>query len=172
MAVLFPFNHFLLSFWFFLGFWIIYQAFGAFCAVVNIDKPIASSVELVGVGGLVPALAPGAASPPTFNLLLRIDNGQICDQYREGGSVKVSYAGVPLAYGSIPSFRLGARKVFTVAVNATSEGAGVPGDLLRLMAAERRMGVAQLDIVMQLGWPGLESYSWSVDFMIPMGRGL
>uniref|UniRef100_A0A0D9V4V6 Late embryogenesis abundant protein LEA-2 subgroup domain-containing protein n=1 Tax=Leersia perrieri TaxID=77586 RepID=A0A0D9V4V6_9ORYZ len=119
MAVLLPFNYFLVTFFLFLGFWTIYQGSQAL-GVVNIDKPITSSVELVGFSGLVPALTPGAASP-AFNLLVCIDNGHNCDQYRDGGSVKVSYAGVPLAYGSIPSFELGAKEALTVAVNATSE---------------------------------------------------
>ncbi|EEE55282.1 hypothetical protein OsJ_03223 [Oryza sativa Japonica Group] len=131
---------------------------------VIFNKPISSSVELVGVRGLDPSLAPGAAASPAFDLLLRLDNGDACgDQYREGGSVKVSYAGVPLAHGSTPGFRLGARSSATVAVNATSDGVGVPEELFRLMSAEQRLGVAQLDIGLQLGWPGWESYYWSVD---------
>lgn len=165
MALLLPFIYMLFFFSVFLVMRITYKASQAIDTAVIFNKPISSSVELVGVRGLDPSLAPGAAASPAFDLLLRLDNGDACgDQYREGGSVKVSYAGVPLAYGSIPSFRLGAREALTVAVDATSEAAGVPEDLLRLMAAEQRMGVAQLEIGMQLGGPGRESYSWSVDF--------
>lgn len=123
-----------------------------------------SSVEVAGVQGLEPALAPGAASP-AFNLLVRVHNNDFHDQCRAGGDVVVSYAGVPLAHGRTPSFFLWAKKAVTMAVNATSEGVGVPDDLFRLMSAERRQGVAQLDIGMQLGstdWDR-ESYTWSVD---------
>ncbi|BAB39429.1 hypothetical protein [Oryza sativa Japonica Group] len=164
MALLLPFIYMLFFFSVFLVMRITYKASQAIDTAVIFNKPISSSVELVGVRGLDPSLAPGAAASPAFDLLLRLDNGDACgDQYREGGSVKVSYAGVPLAHGSTPGFRLGARSSATVAVNATSDGVGVPEELFRLMSAEQRLGVAQLDIGLQLGWPGWESYYWSVD---------
>jgi len=71
---------------------------------------------------------------------------------------------VPLVRGRTPSFRVGAKETLAFVVNATTESSvGVPEDLSRLMSAERRHGAAQLDVVMQLGWPGWESYVWSVD---------
>uniref|UniRef100_A0A0E0JN63 Uncharacterized protein n=1 Tax=Oryza punctata TaxID=4537 RepID=A0A0E0JN63_ORYPU len=153
MAALYPFNSLLVCFRSFLGVWIICHACGAFSAIGNSDvKKITSSIELwAGAGtGSRSALA-GVQS----TRLVRIDdNGNGCDQYREGGSVKVSYAGVPLAYGSTSSF-LEARKALAVAVNATGEGAGVPDDLLRLMSAERRLGVAWRSLRSTCGcWAG------------------
>jgi len=129
------------------------------------DHPISSAVQLVGAKGLVSALAPGAAAAsPAFDLLMRVDNGHIFDQCREGGGITVSYAGVPLAQGRTPSFCVGAKEAMTFTVNATTDGsAGVPGDLFRLMSAERRWGVPQLEVRMQLGRPGWELYAWSID---------
>jgi hypothetical protein len=141
---------------------LIYKVFGAGININECGCAVSSSVELVGVKGLDPALAPGADSP-AFDLLVRVDNGHIHDQYREGGSVTVSYAGVPLAHGHSPRFRVGARAAVTFTVNATSHAVGVPEDLFRLMSAERRWGTAQLEVGMQLGCPGRESYAWSVD---------
>ncbi|TVU35340.1 hypothetical protein EJB05_17226, partial [Eragrostis curvula] len=132
---------------------------------VNMDGccyTVSSSVELVGVKGLEPALDPGAASP-AFDLLVRVDNGHVYDSYREGGNVTVSYAGVPLAHGRTPAFRVGAMAAVTFTVNATTEAVGVLEDLFRLMSAERRWDAAQLEVSMKLGWPGWESYAWSVD---------
>ena len=140
---------------------------GACAGIYNInqDYPISSSIELVSVKGLLePSLAPGEV-PPAIVLLVRVENhGHYYDEYREGGGVTVSYAGVPLVRGRTPSFRVGAKETLAFVVNATTESSvGVPEDLSRLMSAERRHGAAQLDVVMQLGWPGWESYVWSVD---------
>ncbi|TVT97718.1 hypothetical protein EJB05_57024, partial [Eragrostis curvula] len=124
-------------------------------AAINIDGdyPMSSSVQLAGVKGLEAALAPGAVSP-SFDLLVRVDNGRIYDEYREGGSVTVSYAGVALAHGRTPSFRVAAKEAVTFTVKATAGAVGVPAELFRLMSAERRWGAAQLEVSMQLGWPG------------------
>ncbi|GJM93356.1 hypothetical protein PR202_ga09904 [Eleusine coracana subsp. coracana] len=142
--------------------WLIFRVLDASMNINECGYPVSSSVEVVGVHGLEPALAPGAVSP-AFDLLVRVDNRHMCDQYREGGSVTVYYAGVPLAHGHTPSFRVGATAAVTFTVNATSEAVGVPEDLFRLMWAERRWGAAQLEISMKLGWPGCESFAWSVD---------
>ncbi|CAO2171220.1 unnamed protein product [Urochloa humidicola] len=117
---------------------------------INIDQdyPISSSVQLVGVKGLEPSQAPGAVSP-AIDLLVRVDNGHTYDLYREGGGVTVSYAGVPVAHGHTPSFRVGAKAALTFTVNATAESVGVPEDLFRLLSAERRWGAAQLEVRMQ-----------------------
>lgn len=144
---------------------LIFRVLDASLNINECDYPVSSSVELVSAKGMESALAPGAASP-AFDLLVRVDNGHICDQYREGGSVTVSYAGVPLAHGHTPSFRVGAEAAVTFTVNATSEAVGVPEDLFRLMSAERRRGAAQLEVSMKLDWPGWESYAWSVDLLM------
>ncbi|RLN22235.1 hypothetical protein C2845_PM07G20740 [Panicum miliaceum] len=136
------------------------------------------SVQLVGARGLDapgareylhpasrrqgPGALAGTGSGSSGALLVRVENGHYYDVYREGGHVTVSYAGVPLARGRTPSFRLGAEATLAFTVNAESS-VGVPEDLFRLMSAERRHGAAQLEVVMQLGWPGWESYAWSVD---------
>ncbi|KAJ1254963.1 hypothetical protein BS78_K302000 [Paspalum vaginatum] len=124
--------------------------------------PISSSVQLVAIKGLEPALAPGAA-PLAMDLLVRVSNGHFHDEYREGGGITVFYAGVPLAHGSTPNFRVGAKATHTFTVKATAKSVGVPEDLFRLMSAERRWGTAQLQVQMQLGWPGWESFAWSLD---------
>ncbi|KAF0921132.1 hypothetical protein E2562_038935 [Oryza meyeriana var. granulata] len=108
--------------------------------------------------GLERALAPREASP-VFNLLVHIDNGYTCDRYREGGTVKVSYAGDPLVYGS--SFRLGTRKAFDGGGERNERGprvgrAGGSGSALgggakaRLGAAGDRLaaGLARLGVVL------------------------
>ncbi|CAN6201620.1 unnamed protein product [Urochloa humidicola] len=119
-----------------------------------------SSVRLVGVKGLEPALAPGAASP-AFDLLVRIDNG-VYQEYCGSGDVTVSYAGVPLARGHTPSFSVEIMASLTFAVNATTEAVGVPDHLFRIMSAERRWGAAELEVRMQLGRPCRRSFAWSV----------
>ncbi|CAO2183085.1 unnamed protein product [Urochloa humidicola] len=161
MALFFPFIFWVVTFYFVAAtLEIVRDSQGI--NIIDQDYPISSSVQLVGVKGLEPSLAPGAVSP-AIDLLVRIDNGHIYDEYREGGGVTVSYAGVPLAHGHTPSFRVGAKAALTFTVNATAESVGVPEDLFRLMSAERRWGAAQLEVRMQLGWPGWESYAWSVD---------
>lgn len=127
--------------------------------LINEENRIESSAQLVGAKGLEPALAAGAVSP-AFDLLVRVDNRHVYDQYRDGGGVTVSYAGIPLAHGRIPGFRVGAKAALTLAVNATTEAVGLPEDLFRLMSAERRWGVAQLDVRMRLGWESY--YAWSI----------
>ncbi|CAL4974418.1 unnamed protein product [Urochloa decumbens] len=161
MALFFPFIFWVVIFYLVAATMAIVRA----SLSINIDQdyPISSSVQLVGVKGLEPSLAPGAVSP-AIGLLVRVDDGHIYDEYREGGGVTVSYAGVPLAHGHTPiSFRVGAKAALTFTVNATAESVGVPEDLFRLMSTERRWGAAQLEVRMQLGWPGWESYAWSVD---------
>jgi hypothetical protein len=162
MEFLFPSIVVLCAFYAVVVMFLIYRVFGAGININECSCAVSSSVELGGVKGLDPTLAPGAASP-AFDLLVRVDNGHIHDQYREGGSVTVSYAGVPLAHGHSPRFRVGARAAVTFTVNATSHAVGVPEDLFRLMSAERRWGTAQLEVGMQLGCPGRESHAWSVD---------
>ncbi|KAF7023209.1 hypothetical protein CFC21_035778 [Triticum aestivum] len=117
----------------------------------NDDKPTTCSVELAGARGLEPALAPGATSP-AFDLVVHVDNGRVYELCHGGGDVVVSYAGVPLARGRTPSFRLPAKTTGRWAVNVTGVGLGIPADLSRLMTAERRWGVAQLEIDMGLAW--------------------
>ncbi|KAF7023207.1 hypothetical protein CFC21_035777 [Triticum aestivum] len=117
----------------------------------NEDKPITCSVELAGARGLEPALAPGATSP-AFHLVVHVDNGHVYELCHGGSDVVVSYAGVPLARGRTPSFRLAAKDTGRWAVNVTGAGLGIPADLSRLMTAERRWGVAQLEIDMTLAW--------------------
>ncbi|KAF0916695.1 hypothetical protein E2562_011546 [Oryza meyeriana var. granulata] len=107
------------------------RASQAINAVDDFDKPIRSSIELVGVRGLEPS-APGATASPAFDLL-RLDNGDVCDKYREGCSVKVSYAGVPLAHGSTPGFRLGAEEFRDGGGERDERWGGVPEELFRLM---------------------------------------
>ncbi|CAN6201619.1 unnamed protein product [Urochloa humidicola] len=135
------------------------------CKAINIsqDNPMKSSLHLVGVKGLERALAPGAVSP-AFVLLVRVDNGHIYDEYCESGDIIVSYAGVPLARGQIPSFLVGSKATLSFTVNATGEAVGLPDHVFRLVSAERRWAVAQLDVRMQLGClPDWESFAWSVD---------
>ncbi|KAL6615923.1 hypothetical protein ACP70R_038193 [Stipagrostis hirtigluma subsp. patula] len=146
------------------------RAYEAIDRNVNRGCRMASSVELVGFKGLEPALAPGAISP-VFSLLVRVHNGHVYDQYRDGdgGGVTVSYAGIPLAHGRTPSFRVGANSAVTFTVNATTQAVGVPEELFRLMSAERRWGAAQLEVGMQLGWPGWESFAWRLGALIWMG---
>jgi hypothetical protein len=115
------------------------------------DKPTTCSVEFLGARGLEPALAPGATSP-AFDLVVHVANGHFYELRHGGGDVVVSYAGVPLARGRTPGFRLPAREAGRWAVNATSAGLGMPADLGRLMAAERRWGVAQLEIDVGVAW--------------------
>ncbi|CAM0882374.1 unnamed protein product [Alopecurus aequalis] len=115
------------------------------------DKPTTCSVELVGAMGLQSALAPGATSP-AFDLVVHVANGHVYELCHGGGDVVVSYAGVPLARGRTPSFRLAAKEAGWWAVNMTGAGLGMPADLARLMVAERRWGVAQLEIDMGLAW--------------------
>ncbi|KAL6614623.1 hypothetical protein ACP70R_036893 [Stipagrostis hirtigluma subsp. patula] len=161
LALLFPFVSWVVCFYIIAAVLVITMA----CVTINIDQdyPIACSMELVSFRGLQPALAPGAVSP-AFNLLVRVHNGHIYDQYREGGGgVTVSYAGVPLAHGRTPSFRVGAKADVSFTVEATAQAVGVPEELFRLMSAERRWGAAQLEVRMQLGRPGWESFAWSVD---------
>ncbi|RCV27030.1 hypothetical protein SETIT_5G293000v2 [Setaria italica] len=163
MALLGPFIYSVVAFYGLVVVLALARASETINGIINQDHPISSAVQLVGVKGLEPAMAPGAVSP-AFDLLVRVDNGHIFDQYREGGSVTVSYAGVPVAHGRTPSFRVGAKAALNFTVIATSnESVGVPEDLFRLMSAERRWGAAQLDVCVQLGWPGWESYSWSID---------
>ncbi|CAL5049465.1 unnamed protein product [Urochloa decumbens] len=125
-----------------------YVAFAMQLARSSQDEPARYSVELVGATGIVPAaLAPGAAAPPAFQLLVRLDNGRIIDMNGGCGDVVVSYAGVPLARGRVPALSVGTKKVATVAVDATSGGVGIPEDLFRLMSEERRRsGVARLEV--------------------------
>ncbi|CAL4961746.1 unnamed protein product [Urochloa decumbens] len=161
IELLFPFLVFVIIFYIFAAVLVIIRA----CQSMGMNEDnasIASSAQLVGVKGLEPALAPEAASP-AFDLLVRVDNGHNYDLYREGGGVTVSYAGVPLARGRTPSFRVGAKSALSFTVNATTEAVGVAVDLFPLLSAERRWGAAQLDVRMQLGWPGWESYAWSID---------
>ncbi|XP_025811379.1 uncharacterized protein LOC112889105 [Panicum hallii] len=122
-------------------------------ATYNLDQPARHSVELVGAKGIGPALAPGA-EPPAFKLLVCVDNGRIFGlRNGGGGDVLVSYAGVPLARGRAPAFRVETKKAVTVAVDATSAGVGVPEDLFQLMSEERRRsGVAQLEIDLWLDY--------------------
>ncbi|CAN6164052.1 unnamed protein product [Urochloa humidicola] len=88
-------------------FYLAVAILGLITAREDIDRSqlysMGSSVRLVGVKGLQPALAPGAASL-AFDLLVRIDNG-IYEEYCGSVDVTVSYAGVPLARGDTPSFR-------------------------------------------------------------------
>ncbi|KAL6615917.1 hypothetical protein ACP70R_038187 [Stipagrostis hirtigluma subsp. patula] len=109
------------------------------------DKPIRCSVELVGAKGLGSALAPGAESP-AFKLLVHVDNGRYFGLRDNGSDVVVSYAGVPLARGRTPAISLETKEAVTVEVDATSYGVGIPEDLFHLMSAERRSGVAQLEV--------------------------
>ena len=115
------------------------------------DKPITCSVKLLGATGLEPALAPGATSP-AFDLIVHVNNGHVYELRHGGGDVVVSYAGVPLARGRTPGFRLPAKEAGRWAVNVTGAGLGMPADLARLMAAERRWGVAQLEIDVGIDW--------------------
>ncbi|KAL6839822.1 hypothetical protein ACP4OV_029632 [Aristida adscensionis] len=126
------------------------------------DKPTSCSVELVAARGLQAALAPGAASPG-FDLVVHVDNGRaVYGLAHDGGDVVVSYAGVPLARGRTPALRLAPKEAAALPVTAAaSAGAvGVPGDLLRLMAEERRWGVAQVQVEFAVGW---ESFVCDVD---------
>ncbi|CAN6178185.1 unnamed protein product [Urochloa humidicola] len=146
-------------------FYLAVALLGIITAREDIDRSqlysMGSSVRLVGVKGLEPALAPGADSL-AFDLLVRIDNG-FYEEYCGTGDVTVSYAGVPLARGDTPSFRVESLEALTFAVNATTEAVGMPEHLFRLMSAERTWGEAQLDVHMQLGRPCQKSFSWSVD---------
>ncbi|CAN6173274.1 unnamed protein product [Urochloa humidicola] len=113
------------------------------------DEPARYSVELVGATGIAPAapLAPGAAAPPVFKLLLRLDNGRTVDISYGGGDIVLSYVGVPLARGRVPALHVETKNTATVAVVATSGGVGIPEDLFRLMSEERRRsGVARLEV--------------------------
>jgi hypothetical protein len=121
------------------------------CSPCANDKPTTCSVELLGAKGLQPALAPGATSP-AFDLIVHVANGHCYELRHGGGDVVVSYAGVPLARGRTPSFRLPAKEAGRWAVNVTSAGLGLPADLARLMAAERGWGVAQLEIDIRVAW--------------------
>ncbi|KAJ1254970.1 hypothetical protein BS78_03G253300 [Paspalum vaginatum] len=160
MALLCPFISWMVIYYIIAALALIFGA----CRRINIDQgyPISSSVQLVAIKGLEPALAPGAA-PLAMDLLVRVSNGHFHDEYREGGGITVFYAGVPLAHGSTPNFRVGAKATHTFTVKATAKSVGVPEDLFRLMSAERRWGTAQLQVQMQLGWPGWESFAWSLD---------
>ena len=115
------------------------------------NKPTTCSVELAGFEGLQPALSPGAASP-AFDLIVRVNNSHTFCLRHRGGDVVVSYGGVPLARGRTPRFELGDKEVLALPVKATSAGVGVPGDLLRLMTDERRLGVAQIQVEFGLAW--------------------
>ncbi|KAF8677938.1 hypothetical protein HU200_046294 [Digitaria exilis] len=123
------------------------------------NLPTTCSVELTGFRGLQAASAPGATSP-AFDLVVRVDNGHDFPVSHGGGDVVVSYAGVPLARGRTPSFDVHAKEAVALPVNATSEGVGVPEDLLRLLMEERRWGVAQLEIELKVAW---ESFACDVD---------
>jgi len=124
-------------------------------ATYNLNRPARHSVELVGARGIGPALAPGAEAL-AFKLLVHVDNGRIFGLRHGGGGgdVVVSYAGVPLARGRPPAFRVETKKAATVAVDTTSAGVGIPEDLLQLMSEERRRssGVAQLQIDLWLDY--------------------
>ncbi|TVU00068.1 hypothetical protein EJB05_52514, partial [Eragrostis curvula] len=97
------------------------------------NKPVECSVELLGAKGLGRrAQDPNADSPP-IKLLVHVNNRHVFGMDHDGGSVVVSYAGVPLARGSTPAFFVGKKKTVTLAVDATSDGVGVPEDLLRLI---------------------------------------
>ncbi|TVU00063.1 hypothetical protein EJB05_54556, partial [Eragrostis curvula] len=115
------------------------------------NKPVECSVELVGATCLGrPALAPDAESP-VIKLLVHVNNRRVYRTRDNGGSVVVSYAGVPLARGTTPAFSVEKKKTVTLAVDATSDGVGVPDDLLRLMLEERRRsGLAQMEIDLRL----------------------
>ncbi|CAL5047695.1 unnamed protein product [Urochloa decumbens] len=113
------------------------------CEAINIshDNPMESTVQLLGFKGLEPTPAPGAVSP-AFDLLVRVDNGHIYDEY----------------------FCVGSKARLSFTVNATGEAVGLPDDVFRLVSAERSWAVAQLDVRMQLGClPDWESFAWSVD---------
>ncbi|KAL6616133.1 hypothetical protein ACP70R_038403 [Stipagrostis hirtigluma subsp. patula] len=98
-------------------------------------------VKVAGVEGL--GRSTGAATAPAFNLTLRVNYdlrgnhrfGSLCG---EGGSAVVAYAGVPLARGDLPEFRVRAGVVGSVPVVATSEGLGLPDELYERMKTQRR----------------------------------
>ncbi|XP_003561723.1 uncharacterized protein LOC100835603 [Brachypodium distachyon] len=111
------------------------------------DRPAMCSLELVAFRGLQPATDPAGAASPAFDLTLYVDNGHVCSLRHCGGDVEVSYAGVPLARGRTPRFRVMGEEAVAVAVNVTGAGAvGLPQDLFRLFTAERRWGVAMLQV--------------------------
>jgi hypothetical protein len=142
------------------GFIIVLTMLPSMESLANPDeKPTTCSVELAGFEGLQPALSPGVTSP-VFDLIMRVNNGHTFCLRRGGSDVVVSYAGVPLARGRMPSFELGDKEVLALPVKATSAGVGVPSDLARLMADERRWGVAQIQVEFALGW---ESFVCDVD---------
>ncbi|KAL6846649.1 hypothetical protein ACP4OV_024097 [Aristida adscensionis] len=121
------------------------------------EKPTACSVELVGAGGLEPA----APALPAVDLIVRVVNGHAAYYLtHDGGDVVVSYAGVPLARGRTPAFELAGKEAAALPVRAASAGAGVPEDLLRLMAEERRRGVAQVQVEVGVRW---EAFVCDVD---------
>ncbi|TVU02902.1 hypothetical protein EJB05_51582, partial [Eragrostis curvula] len=133
------------------------------------NKPVECSVELVEAKGLGrPAISPDAESP-AIKLLVHVNNRHVFGMDHDGGSVVVSYAGVPLARGSTPAFFVGKKKTVTLAEDATSEGVGVLEDLLRLMLQERRSGVAQLEIDLLL-FDQLYTCSVDLDGQIRAGR--
>uniref|UniRef100_K3XQ59 Late embryogenesis abundant protein LEA-2 subgroup domain-containing protein n=3 Tax=Setaria TaxID=4554 RepID=K3XQ59_SETIT len=136
----------------FNGFFILLTMLPSMESIANPDeKPTTCSVELAGFEGLQPALSPRVTSP-AFDLILRVNNGHTFCLRHGGGDVVVSYAGVPLAHGRAPSFELGDKEVLALPVKATSAGVGIPGDLSRLMADERRWGVAQIQVEFGLAW--------------------
>ncbi|KAJ1283825.1 hypothetical protein BS78_03G156500 [Paspalum vaginatum] len=136
----------------FNGFFILFTSLPPIYAIENPDDlPTTCAVELAAFEGLQPALSPGATSP-SFDLILRVTNGHTFYLSHEGSDLVVSYAGVPLARGRTPSFVLADKEVSALPVKATSAGIGVPGDLLRLMTEERRLGVVQVHVEFGLTW--------------------
>ncbi|TVU34958.1 hypothetical protein EJB05_16817, partial [Eragrostis curvula] len=108
-------------------------------------------VKLSGVEGL--DRSADAVTAPTFNVTVRVDNewNNFWEFCGKGGSVDVSYAGVPLAHGEFPEFCVPPGVVGSVPVVATSEGLGLPDDLYESMESQRqRQEPVQLAVDVQM----------------------
>ncbi|TVU34981.1 hypothetical protein EJB05_16840, partial [Eragrostis curvula] len=111
-------------------------------------------VKIQGVEGL--DRSTDAATAPAFNVILRVNYDlsvghnwpQLCGK---GGSVVVSYAGVPLAHGDLPEFCVPVGVAGSVRVVATSDGLGVPDELYERMESQRqRHGRVPLTVHVQI----------------------
>ncbi|TKV98909.1 hypothetical protein SEVIR_8G004700v4 [Setaria viridis] len=122
-------------------------------AVYLVFRPRAPtfSVASLSIRGLdnLTALSSSSTLSPELDAAVRADNSRnrkVGIDYRGGGSVTVSYAGVQLATGRWPAFRQPPRNVTVFAAAMRGQGVRLTEEQARQLAAEEAAGAVPLAV--------------------------
>ncbi|KAL6614637.1 hypothetical protein ACP70R_036907 [Stipagrostis hirtigluma subsp. patula] len=134
-----------------------------FLLVLLDEKNVAEfSMDLAAVDGLNGTV--GRTVSPGFGLTVKVANPRTWQAWcSDGGEVVVSYAGVSLAWGRVPSFCVARKGTAELTAAASGRGVGLSDDLRRRFATEWSTSTASVVAEMKLfydgnGWPCMYAY--------------